>query len=108
MVLVVGLPAASRIVTLMLNGAPPGQVTATHASVLIAATAVVPTQVADPPRATHRLLAAAPSDAGRPAASADVVRAQTLNAPFVSALGGKNCPSVGWLTDRLGAVVSTG
>src|SRR4029453_8730244 len=71
-VLVVGLPAASRIVTLMLNGAPPGQVTATHVSVLMAGTAAVPTHEADPPRATHRLLTAAPSDAGRPAASADV------------------------------------
>ena len=38
MVVAVGLPAASFSVTVMLNGAPPGQVTGTHASVLIAAT----------------------------------------------------------------------
>ena len=38
MVVAVGFPAASFSVTVMLNGAPPGQVTGTHASVLIAAT----------------------------------------------------------------------
>ena len=64
MVVVVGFPAASFSVTVMLNGAPPGQVTGTHASVLIAVTAAVPTQrrgaaqrdaqvVDAPPRATR-------------------------------------------------------
>ena len=38
-----------------------------------------------------------------PAASADVVWAHTLNVDPT-----KNCPSDGWLTDRFGAVVSTG
>src|SRR3954471_18959368 len=109
MVVVVGLPAPSFSVTLRSNGAAPGQVTGTHASVLIAATAAVPAQLVEPPSATHRLLTPAPSDAGRPAASADVVRAQTLKRPWLSSwVGPKNCPALGDVTDRFGAVVSTG
>src|SRR6478609_6232302 len=108
MVLAVGLPAPSFSVTVMSKGAAPGQVTGTHASLLTAATAAVPTQLVDPPSATHRLVAAAPSEAGRPAASAEVVWAQTLNCPAVSSVGPKKCPSAGELTVRAGGVVSTG
>src|SRR5436190_11152885 len=104
----VGLPAPSFSVTVMLNGAPPGQVTGTHASVLIAVTAAVPTQLADPPSDTHKLFTAGPSDAGRLAASVADVRPQTLNALFVSCPGPKNWPSVGCVTVRSGGVVSTG
>ena len=94
MVVVVGLPAPSFSVTVMSNGAPPGQVTGTHVSVLIAATAAVPAQLVEPPSATHRLLTPAPSDAGKPAASVDVVRAQTLNRPWLSSsVGPKKCPA---------------
>src|SRR5689334_6274213 len=109
MVDVVGFPAASFRVTVMLNGAPPGQVTGTHASVLMAGTDAVPTQLAEPASATHRLLTAAPSEAGRLAASVDAVRAQTLKRPWLSrSVGPKNCPSAGCVTVRSGAVVSTG
>ena len=84
MVVAVGFPAASFRVTVMSNGAPPGHVTGTHVSVFIAVTAAMPTQVVEPPSATHRLLTAAPSDAGNPAASVDVVLPQTLNRPWLS------------------------
>src|SRR4051812_10603079 len=109
MVVVVGFPAVSLSVTVTSNGAPPGQVTGTHASVLIAVTAAVPTQLADPPSATQRLLTPAPSEEGRFAASADVVRPHTVKRPCASScVGPKNCPAVGWVTVKFGAAVSTG
>ena len=109
MVIAVGLPAMSFNTTVTSNGAPPGQVTGTHVSVLIAATGAEPAHVAEPPSETHRLLAPAPSDAGRPAASGEVVRPHTLNRPWLSSMvGPKNCPAVGCVTVRFGAVVSTG
>src|SRR5262245_41501668 len=108
-VVAVGLPAASLSVTVTLNGAPPGHVTGTHASVLIMVMGAVPTQLAEPPSETHRLLTAGPSDAGRLAASGDDVRPHTLNRPWLSSsVGPKNWFSAGWVTVRSVAVVSTG
>jgi hypothetical protein len=108
-VVAVGFPAASLSVTVMSKGALPGHVTSTQASVFTAVTGAVPTQVAEPPSDTHRLFTAAPSEAGRFAASEDVVCPHTLNRPWESrSVGPRNCPSVGRETVRLGAVVSTG
>ena len=89
MVVAVGFPAASFSVTVMSNGAPPGQVTGTQASVLIAVTAAVPTQVVEPPSETHRLLTAAPErrrqsgrvGGRRPAADAEPALAIEIGRP---------------------------
>src|SRR5262245_23457459 len=108
-VFAVGFPAASLSVTVMSKGAPPGHVTSTQASVFTAVTALLSTHVAEPPSDTQRFLTPAPSEAGRFTASADVVCPHTLKRPSESrSVGLRKSPLCGLVTDRLGAVVSTG
>src|SRR5581483_7099875 len=110
MVLLVELPAPSFSVTVRLIGVLLVQATLMQVSVSTAVTATEPLVGSGEavPTATDRFLtASAPSEAGRPAASPELVLAHTLNAPPVSSLGPKNLPSAGDEMVRTGGVEST-
>ena len=96
MVVVVGLPAPSFSVTVMSNGAPPGQVTGTHASVLIAATAAVPAQLVGAAQRDAQVVDAGAQRRGQAGRVGGRRLAADVERPWLSSwVGPKNCPAVG-------------
>src|SRR3569623_84529 len=109
MVFTVALPAPSFNVPVRSPGELLGQAMLTQASVLTAVTGAKPVSGSgeEVPIATDRLFAAAPSVAGNATASADVVCAHTLNAPFTSCEGPMKLLAAGDEIVNTGAVEST-